>query len=83
MLSQIVGISYVSFCSILLYKAIQYGNIIKEPTIYDSDEDTLVEPPSVEILQLKEELEILKSKIKVLEHENLQMYLQLKEYQKQ
>lgn len=84
MLGQLLGLSYMSFSSFLLYKAIKYGNVIEEPTMYDSDEDTLDEHQiSSEIVQLKEQIDNLKTRIKVLEHENLQLYLRLKENQEQ
>lgn len=84
MLAYLLGLSYMSFSSILLYSAMKYGNIIEEPAMYDSDEDTLDEHQnSGENKDLKQQIDILTIRVKVLEHENLKLYSRLKDYNPQ
>jgi cell division protein FtsB len=78
MFAELLGLSYIGFCSFIIYKAVvAHAQFDSEPLLdFESvDEEIQIEN---ENKNLKDEIEYLKERIKSLEKENIQWYIKSK-----
>lgn len=78
MFAELIGLSYISFCGFLVYKAVVSHSDFSAEPLLDSDSVNEEVEESTTITILREEIEYLNQRIKSLEKENIQWYIRSK-----
>jgi cell division protein FtsB len=78
MFAELLGLSYIGFCSFLVYKAVvAHSQFDAEPLLDFESVNEQIELEN-ENKKLTDEIEYLKERIKTLEKENIQWYIRSK-----